>query len=71
MRITVEPLPESAPMKEKRISRCEFETMPRKRYEFISAAIAVGAWRMCGVPWKKWVRVYEDTSTCELVFEYE
>ena len=46
-------------------------SMPKDQFYCFKLAMETKAYRLLGVPWKKWVRVHEDLLRREIVFEYE
>jgi len=58
-------------MKEKRITKLDFLTMTKNEYKGTLLSLEVHAYRLLGIPWKKWIKVFKDIKTGDLVFQYE
>ena len=55
----------------KRFSKQEIIAMDLGTWRTFTMAIETKSYRLIGIPWKEWVRFYEDPQTSDLVFEFK
>ena len=58
-------------MNTKKITSLELIKMGVNEYRGIAVVLSVGALRLLGISYKKYVRVYQDLLTRDIVIEYE
>ena len=58
-------------MNEKRIKITELITMPKNEFLMYSLCLRTGLFNFLGIFWKKYIEIFHDKKTGDLVIKYE